>query len=67
MAAENASGTPRLYRLVLLDGRPKIGDPEDPEDPSFFISEVRTSDRYKGLVDVIDVRQSNETVTSDSN
>ena len=51
MEAENATQETRLYGLILSDGSLKV---TDPEDPSFFISEVRTSNRFKGRVTTID-------------
>ncbi len=55
MEAENASANEDtcLYGLILSDGSLEI---DDPEDPSFFISEIRSSNRYKGRVEVIDLR-----------
>jgi hypothetical protein len=59
MEAENASVNEetRLYGLILSDGSLEI---DDPEDPSFFISEIRSSNRYKGRVKVIDLRNLSE-------
>jgi hypothetical protein len=51
MEAENASEETRLYGLILSDGSLKV---TDPEDSSFFISEIRASNRYKGHVLTID-------------
>lgn len=51
MEAENATEETRLYGLILSDGSLEV---TDPEDPSFFISEIRTSNRYKGRVLTID-------------
>jgi hypothetical protein len=47
MEAENATEETRLYGLILSDGSLGV---TDPEDPSFFISEIRASNRYKGRV-----------------
>jgi hypothetical protein len=54
MEAENATQETRLYGLILSDGSLKV---TDPEHPSFFISEIRTSNRYKGRVLTIDPRK----------
>ena len=51
MEAENATEETRLYGLILSDGSLEV---TDPEDPSFFISEIRSSNRYKGRVLTID-------------
>ena len=51
MEAENATEETRLYGLILSDGSLAV---TDPEDPSFFISEIRSSNRYKGRVLTID-------------
>ena len=51
MEAENAIEETRLYGLILSDGSLEV---TDPEDPSFFISEIRSSNRYKGRVLTID-------------
>ena len=51
MEAENATGETRLYGLILSNGSLEV---TDPEDPSFFVSEVRASNRYKGRVLTID-------------
>ena len=51
--ADNASDREsRLRGLVLSDRSPKI---DDPEDPAFFITEIRSLIRYQGTVRVIDV------------
>jgi hypothetical protein len=50
---ENANEETRLYGLILSDGSLKT---DDPEDSSFFISEIRSANRYKGHVEVIDLR-----------
>jgi len=54
MEAENATEETRLYGLILSDGSLEV---TDPEDPSFFISEIRSSNRYKGRVLTIDPRR----------
>ncbi len=53
MEAENATEETRLYGLILSDGSLEV---TNPEDPSFFISEIRASNRYKGRVLTIDPR-----------
>src|SRR5262249_55847967 len=40
----------RLYGLNLWDSNVSSLEVADPEDPSFFISEIRASKRYKGHV-----------------
>lgn len=51
MEAENATEETRLYGLILSNGSLEV---TDPEDPSFFVSEIRASNRYKGRVLTID-------------
>jgi hypothetical protein len=56
MEAENAdeengsADETRLYGLILWDGSLSQLKVTDPEDPSFFISEISASNRYKGHV-----------------
>ena len=40
----------RLYGLILWDGSLSSLKVTNAEDPSFFISEIRASNRYKGHV-----------------
>jgi hypothetical protein len=47
MEAEGGTEHTRLYALLLWDG---TLDSDNPEDPSFFISEIRTSNQYRGRV-----------------
>ena len=45
MEAENSTEETRVYGLVMSDGSVDV---TNPEHPSFFISEIRSSNRYKG-------------------
>jgi tetratricopeptide (TPR) repeat protein len=45
MEAENSTEETRVYGLIMSDG---TVDVTNPEHPSFFISEIRSSNRYKG-------------------
>lgn len=47
MEAENSEEETRLYGLILWDSSLEV---TDPEHSSFFISEIRASNRYKGHV-----------------
>jgi hypothetical protein len=51
MEVENATKKTRLYGLILSNGSLDV---TDPKHPSFFIWEIRASNRYKGLVQTID-------------
>ncbi len=51
MEAENSTEVTRLYGLILSDGSLDVSNPEH---PSFFISEIRLSNRYRGRVLTID-------------
>ena len=45
MEAENSTEETRVYGLIMSDGSVDV---TNPEHPSFFISEIRSSNRYKG-------------------
>jgi hypothetical protein len=57
MEAENACGevgtNARLFGLVMSDGTPNMSDPED---PSFFISEILSTNRHQGRVQEINLQ-----------
>jgi hypothetical protein len=50
MEAENSEEETRLYGLILWDSDLSSIEGTDPEDSSFFISEIRASKRFKGHV-----------------